>query len=115
MSVDSAITRLTWLTQRRPNDVFCAQNVGVDAFERIVFCSRNLLQRGGMNNVIDVAHRHFQPRKIAYVTDEETQPRQYLGRKRLLHLVLLEFIARKDDEPLEFDNLRRALDEGLAE
>ncbi len=70
-------------------------NVGLDAFEWIVFGDRNLLERGGVHHVVDAVERLHQPIAIAHVADEEA----HLRRVELLrHLELLQFVAREDDD-----------------
>jgi len=76
-------------------------DVGQDAFERVVLRGRNDLQRSGMNHERDVAHRELEPRGIAHVADEESQPRRglrKLGPQLARHAVLLLFVTREDDQ-----------------
>ena len=57
--------------QRRRDDILGAMHVGADAFKRIVFRGRNVLERSGVNDGTDAAHRHLQPPLVAHVADEE--------------------------------------------
>ena len=55
-----------------PDDVLRSMNVGLDALHGVVLGCRNLLQRGGMDDVIYAAHGLGHPFIIAHVADEVT-------------------------------------------
>ncbi len=82
----------------REDYVFRPVDVGPDAFERIVFGCRNVFQCRRVNDDIDAAHRHFQPIRIADVTDEIAKCRVSIGRQIQCHFVLLRFVPRKYDK-----------------
>jgi len=65
-----------------------------------------------MDHIVNPPHGKFQAREIPDVTDEVAHA---LIIERLLHLELLEFIARIDDEPGRFVTGQDGLDVLLAE
>ncbi|MBP2316550.1 hypothetical protein J2852_005918 [Azospirillum soli] len=95
---------MTWRTRRQSgaHDVLCAVDVGVNAFHRVVFGSRHMLQRGGVDAKIDAAHGQFQPLAVADIADEVTQRRCPFWRHGLLHLILLELVAGEHDDAARF-------------
>ena len=74
-------------------------NVGLDAFEGIVFGRRNLFQGSRVNDDIDLAHGHFQTVAVAHIADEETQYFLFLRREVLGHVVLFGLVPAENDEP----------------
>ncbi len=70
MSVDSAMTRLTPVSDRSIDDVLGAEDVRLDSLERVVLGSRDLLERRGMDDDVDVLERTAKARLVADVPDE---------------------------------------------
>jgi hypothetical protein len=98
LSVDSAIT-LHAGAQRRLHHVLGAVDVGEHAFERVVLGGRHDLQRGGVHDDVDAAHRQLQPADVAHVADEVAHGFGVRQAGELaLHVVLLLLVAREHDE-----------------
>ena len=76
--------------ERGVDDVFRAMDVRLDAFHRVVFGSRHLLQRGCVDDEVHAVHRLHQAVAVAHVADEVAHA--FLV-EVLLHLELLELIA----------------------
>jgi len=95
--------------------VLGAHDVGLDAFEGVVFGDGDVLQGGGVDHVIHVAHGHLQPCGVAHVADEEAQVGPALHRELLRHLVLLQLVSGEDDQLLGRIAPGHFFDEGLAE
>ena len=87
-------------------------DVGLDALHRVVLGSRHLLDGGGVDDVVDSLHGHHQALLVADVAEEIAHARRI---EDLLHLELLELVAREDYEPLRLRGLKYAPDEALAE
>jgi hypothetical protein len=78
------------------DQILGADHVGLDAFDRVVFCSRYLFERCSVHDKFDSFQRAVKTLAVSDVADEVTQFRL---RKALLHFELLELIARIDDDP----------------
>ena len=83
------------LVQAGVDDVLGADDVGLDAFNRVVFGGGHLLEGGRVNHDIDALESAFETVAVAHVADEEAQ---LTVREALRHLVLLELVARIDDD-----------------
>ena len=66
-----------------------------------------------MHDVVDVVHRAQQALLVADVADEPAQAR--VVAEELAHLVLLELVAREDDQPARVEVVEGVADERLAE
>ena len=95
--------------------VFRAGDVGADAFGGIVLGGRHVLKRGGVDHHFDIAHRHAQTLGVAHVADEVAQRIVLRNRQFLLHLELLELVARIDHDALGLVALQHGLHEAAAE
>ena len=73
-----------------------AVDISLNAFERIVFCSRHNLGRSSVNHIINAIQCAIQTFAITNVADEKTNARVVL--EALGHLPLLHFIAGEDDD-----------------
>ncbi|MEJ0044183.1 MAG: hypothetical protein WDM81_19090 [Rhizomicrobium sp.] len=102
--------------QRRVDDVLGTEHIGADALEGIVFGRRDLLERRGVYDIIDVAQRHIEPVAVADVADEIADKGILTHRELKLHVGLLELVAGKDDDPPRLvagdDRLHEMLAEG---
>ena len=92
--------------------VFGAAHIGLDALHGVVFGGRHLLERGGMDHIIDTMHGHIQPLGIPNIADEVTHAWLI---ERLLHFELLEFVPRIDDDLLWVISSQYGGDKLLAE
>ena len=81
--------------QAGADHIFCAEHIGADAFEGIVFGGGDLLHGGGMDHEVHAVQRQFQPVPVAHVADEIADEGIFFVREFLLHLELLEFVAAK--------------------
>ena len=82
----------------RLDDVLAAEHVGLHELEGVVLRRVDLLERGGVHDVVDAVHRAQQPALVADVADEPAQARIVV--EQLADLVLLQLVAREDHEPL---------------
>ncbi len=89
--LDARCRCAAWITFSR------AVHVGLDALHRVVFGGGHLLQRGGVDDDSRTPACAAQPLGVAHVADEVAQATGSV--KLLLHLVLLQLVARVDDEP----------------
>lgn len=97
---------------RRLDDVLGAMDVRLDTFHGVVFGGRHLLQRGGMDHEIDAPHRLLQAFGVAHIADEIA----HLRRVELLrHFILLELVAREDDDAARLVPLDQRAGEFAAE
>src|ERR1700758_4444971 len=80
------------------NYIFPAHDVRLDRFERVVFAGGNLLEGSGMHNHGHAGQRALQPAQVTHITDEITQAGMIESRGP--HVVLLEFVAAENDQPL---------------
>ena len=109
LSVESATTRFTPASMAA-SMTFCApRTLVLIGLERVVLADRDVLERGRVDDDVDAFHRAPQTLRVADVADEEPQLRIAVRRIELRHLVLLEFVARIDDDA---SNVRIALEDG---
>nr|BFE77007.1 hypothetical protein GCM10020092_103080 [Actinoplanes digitatis] len=66
-----------------------------------------------MHDVVDAVHGAGEALAVAYVADEEAQPR--VVAEHLPDLVLLQFVAGEHDDALRVQVCQRVTQEGLAE
>src|SRR5258708_17605210 len=59
----------------RINDVFCAENIGLDTFHWVILGGGHLLESSGVDHIINPAHSSFQPWKIAHVAKKKAHRR----------------------------------------
>src|SRR5690606_15555804 len=103
------------LPQRSPDDVLGAMNIRVDAFERVVLGDADMLQGGGMDDIVDPGHRHLKTLGIAHVPDEIAEFGIGIRRELMRHVELLLFVARKNDKAAHLVFLQDGPDELLPE
>jgi hypothetical protein len=80
------------------DDILRSEDVGFDALKRVVFGHRNLFESGSVNHGVHAVQSVRKPVSVANVTNEKAQT---LIRELLGHFILLEFIPRVDDHPLD--------------
>ena len=97
---------------RRADDVLRADDVRLDALERVVLRGVDLLHRGGVDDHVDAVESAAQPRLVADVADEVAQP---VVVEQLAHLVLLQLVAAEDDDALRVPLGERVPQERAAE
>src|SRR5262249_13433050 len=73
-------------------------DVGLDELERVVLGRRHLLQRRGVDDVVNPLEGALEPILVAHVAQEEAQDLA-LGAELLRHGELLELVAAEDDDP----------------
>jgi hypothetical protein len=95
------------------DDVLRAADVGLDVLERVVLGRVDLLEGGGVDDVVDVVERAIQTGPIADVADEEAQAR--VVAEHPAHLELLELVTAEDDETPQIVLVEQAARERLAE
>ncbi|GAA3128941.1 hypothetical protein GCM10020001_058260 [Nonomuraea salmonea] len=95
------------------HDVLGARDVGADVFERVVLGGVDLLERGGVDDVVDAVHGAGEAVAVAYVADEPAQA--LVVAEQLLALVLLELVAGEDHQAAHPQRVERVADERLAE
>jgi len=74
-----------------------------------------MLQRRRVNDIVDIRHRHFETRLVAHIADEVAKARIFLVADLEIHLVLLELVARKNDDTARLVARQHGLHEALAE
>ncbi len=92
--------------------VLRAADIGLQAFERVVFGHRHMLQRRGVHDIIDAVESLAQARPIAHVADEIAHAALV---EDLRHLELLQFVTRIDDHAARLVARQHRLHELLAE
>jgi len=70
-------------------DVLRTQDIRLDRLERVIFGSRHLFKRSGVNHGINALHGTFEPVFVADITDEKPDRWKILLRVMLGHLKLL--------------------------
>lgn len=79
--------------------VFRAEDVRLNGLQRKELAAGDLLERGRVKDIVDVAHRGPNTRQIAHVANIEPQLVALFGHAALIkvpHVVLLLFVARED-------------------
>ena len=107
LSVLSAIVSGHVVLDRRGDDVLGADDVRLDGLERVVLAGRHLLQRGGVDDDVDAAHRAREARQVADVADEVAQPVVVVG-EAPAELRLLQLVAAEDADRLRVVAARAA-------
>jgi len=102
LSVESATTFATPGIESGLDHVLGPDDVGLDAFEGVVFGRRDLFQGGGVDDDVDALDGPAEPVEIPDVADEVAQLAELFRRELLGHLVLLEFVAGKDHQAFYF-------------
>ena len=103
LSVESATTFLTPVSIAASMTFWRAEHVGLHELERVVLRGVDLLQGGGVDDVVDVVHRAQQAALVTDVADEPAQARVVV--EQLADLVLLELVAGEDHESLRVEVL----------
>ena len=112
LSVDSATTVLHAGIDRSVDDVLCSGDIGLHRLERVVLGGDDLLHRGGMDDDIGSLSGAQQSLRIPDVADEVAEP---VPVEALLHLGLLEFVAREDADRAVGEFRQDPSDKGVAE
>ena len=105
------------LVDRRRQDVFRAENVGLDRLDRKELAGRHLFERRRVENVIHAVHRVFDGREVAHVADVEPDLFGNFGHLRLKfvpHIVLLLLIAGEDPDLADI-RFQKAVKNGISE
>ncbi len=100
----------------RFDEVLRAKDVGLDAFERVVFGGRHLLECCGVDGDVDAFKRAGDTVRIADIADEIADLGELFDRELLRHFKLLELVAGENHQSLDTGILgEKAADEALAE
>jgi hypothetical protein len=100
---------------RGVDHVFRAADIGFNRFDRVVFRSGNLLDCGGMHDIIDSRESAIEPMPVANIADKIADAGIDRLGKRLMHLELLQFVAAENDQPLRTVSFEYTLHESLTE
>ena len=109
--------RLDAFIDRRRQDVFRAENVGLDRLYREKLAGRHLFERRRVEDVIHAVHRVFDGREVPHVADVELDFLGDFGHFRLKlvpHIVLLLLVAGKDPD-LSDVRFQKAVENGISE
>ena len=80
---------------------FCPpEDIGLDAFERVIFGGWHLFQSGSVDDYVDPFEGTTQAGLVANVTDKVAQGRVLIRRKLLAHFVLFQLVAGVDHDTL---------------
>ncbi|GAA2881030.1 hypothetical protein GCM10020220_083930 [Nonomuraea rubra] len=113
LSVESATTLRT-PQSIAASTTFCEPATLVrDVLERVVLGGVDLLERGGVHDVVDAVHGAGEPVAVADVADEPAQP--FVVAEELPGLVLLELVAGEDHQAADRERVECVTDERLAE
>src|SRR5690606_31024523 len=97
----------------RLDDVLAAEDVGLDELEGVVLRGVDLLERGGVDDVVHGLQRTGEAALVADVTEEPAQAG--VVPELVADLVLLQLVPRDDDDPSRVVVVEHFTQEGLAE
>ena len=109
--------RFDAFVDRRRQDVFRAENVGLDRLYREELAGRHLFERRRVENVIHAVHRVFDGRDVPHIADVEFDFLGDFGHFRLKlvpHIVLFLLVAGKDPD-LSDVRFQKAVENGISE
>ena len=101
----------------RVEDVIRADDVGLDGLHREEFAARDLLEGGGVEDVVHAAHSALERGLVAHVADVEldlVRDLRIIGLVLMAHVVLLLLVAREDADLLDVCR-EETLEDGVAE
>src|SRR3546814_1331084 len=78
-----------------PYTTLFRSNVGTHRLHRVKFAGRHLLQRGGVEDIVDAPHRRAHTAFVAHVAQIEFEARAVVS---LAHIVLLLFVEAENPE-----------------
>src|SRR6478752_4654276 len=96
----------------RLDDVLATEDVGLDELVRVVLARVDLLEGGGVHDVVGAVHGPAEAVEVADVTDEPAQARVVV--EQLTDLPLLQLVTAVDDDPLGVVVVEHLADERLA-
>jgi hypothetical protein len=96
LSVDSATTRLIFLSMQASIRFIAPIDVGLDAFERVVLGSRDYFGGGGMHYMVNAIQRPVEALPVTDVADKKTHTG--VAFEFLCHFPLFHLIAGVDDQ-----------------
>lgn len=100
------------ILDRRGDDVFGTIDVGADAFGGVVLGRGHMLERGGMNHIVDTAHGLAHALGITDIAQEIAHARRV---ETLLHLILFQLVAGEHHDAPWAVALKQPLDEAAPE
>ena len=101
----------------RVKDVVRANDVGLDGLHREKLAARDLLEGGGVEDVVHAAHRALERGLVAHVADIELDLAgclRIIGLVLMPHVVLLLLVAREDADLLDVCR-EETLEDGVTE
>ena len=101
----------------RVKNVVRADDVGLDGLHREKLAARDLLEGGGVEDVVHAAHRALQRGPVAHVADVEfdlARDLRIIGLVLMPHVVLHLLVAREDADLLDV-SLEEPPEDGVAE
>ena len=109
--------RLDSLVDRRRQDVFRAENVGLDRLYREKLAGRHLFERRRVEDIIHAVHRVFDGLDVPHVADVKFDLLGGFGHFRLKlvpHIVLLLLVAGKDTDLADI-RFQKAVENSISE